>query len=158
MIPVILSSLIAAGSCSHKRAVTTSRRTDSTLIATEVRYVEKLRDSTVYIQFPAEFREVVRQDSSLLETALAVSRARIDSGGHLWHTLENKPSPYPAAVQLKDRSETKVEKEIVVQWERVEVPVEKPVGGWRKFLQYSGLLFWGAALGYAMFVILRLVM
>lgn len=104
-------------------------------------YIEKIveRLDTVKFYLPGEKIDVVRQDSSHLETTVAISDAVVDSLGFLHHTLENKKVALKKEIVYKDRVIEKmvdVEKEVPVE---VEVPV-RFVPGYYKWI--NGL-FWG---------------
>lgn len=88
-------------SCSPKITPQVSRQSDSVRIVTRTEYVERLRDTTLYITIPAEAMQQVKKDSSHLETSVAISDAWLDEG-LLFHTLENRPRPIEATVVVKD--------------------------------------------------------
>ena len=109
---------------------------DTLRIETRVRH-ETIRD-TVYVALPRESeRAVVRDTASLLSTSLAVSEARINPDGTLFHSLANRQAAMPAAV---DRV-TEVRDSII--WrdrtvtQTVEVP--RPLTRWQR-LRMDG--FW----------------
>lgn len=64
-------------------------------------YVEKLRDTVVYVNIPTEVMQQVKTDSSHLETSMAFSDAWLEKG-LLFHTIKNKPRRLPVAVSIKD--------------------------------------------------------
>lgn len=88
--------------------------------------VEKVveRVDTVSIEIPGERVYVIKRDSSHLETAVAISDAKIDESGMLHHSLENKDVDLKKEIVYKDRvieKRVEVEKEVPVE---VEVPVK----------------------------------
>ncbi len=97
---VVTATLILA-SCSPQIVPQVTHRTDSVRTVTRTQYVEKLRDTTIFVGLPVEVREQVRKDSSHLETNIATSDAWIEEG-LLRHTLANKKAAIPANIQLKD--------------------------------------------------------
>ena len=86
-------------------------------------YIERVveRIDTVRIKIPGEKIYVIRQDSSHLETAVAISDAMIDSTGMLHHSLTNKDVELKKEIVYKDRV---IEKRVEVE---KKVPVEVPV-------------------------------
>lgn len=85
--------------CCPYRSMETSMR-DSVRIETVVR-TERIPD-TVFVEVPAEReRQTIRDSTSHLETSFAVSDARIDPDGALFHSLENKPQKRPVVVETK---------------------------------------------------------
>lgn len=110
---IILSALTACCPCRH---LTTSTR-DSVRVETVIR-TERIAD-TVYLEVPLEReRQTVRDTTSHLETSYAVSDARIEPDGALFHSLANKPQnrPIPTEKEIiyrdsiiyRDRANTKI--------------------------------------------------
>lgn len=100
----------------------------STTTEKDVRDTEKVvvyRDTTIYIQLPAESHKTVSEsnDTSHLSTSLAISEAWT-ANGKLFHTLVNKAARQE--VTLPKAVKTEIQKEIIYQTktERVEVPIE----------------------------------
>lgn len=92
---VLFAVLLTA--CCPCRHLTKSTR-DSVRIETIVR-TERIPD-TVLIEVPAEReRQTVRDTVSRLETSFAVSDARIEPDGALFHSLENKPQKRPVPTE-----------------------------------------------------------
>lgn len=97
---------------------------------------EYVRD-TLYIEVPSESTAQTVADSSHLETTFAVSFARIDADGRLFHSLHNKPHRAPVEIETpiiyrdsivyRDRNTTSV------------IEVERPLTAWQR-TQMSG--FW----------------
>lgn len=78
---------------------------------------------SIYIQLPAEEKTNTTQDSSHLETSVAISDAWIDNEGELNHTLKNKDKPIKAPIDTMFVVQTKeVSKE-----KEVPVYVDKPI-------------------------------
>jgi hypothetical protein len=91
---IILAVMTACCPCRH---LTISTR-DSVRVETVVR-TERVPD-TVFIEVPMEReRQTVRDTTSHLETSFAVSDARIDPDGALFHSLENKPQNRPVPIE-----------------------------------------------------------
>lgn len=144
---LLVGLLSACCPCKHLTTSTNSR--DSLHI--EVRHRTVWIPDTVRIRLPAERTEqTVREDSSHLETLVAVSDARINPDGSLSHSLENKqddqkiptqrPIEYRDSIVYRDR-EVEVEKL---------VEVERKLTWWQQ-TQIRG--FWVAII--VIFVLLR---
>lgn len=154
-IPIIILCLLLA-SCCPRRLTISSNTTDSIKIIKEVEYIERLRDTTIYIALPVETKErTVLQDSSFLETSLAESSARINSDGSLSHTLANKPQAIAATAQIKDTEKATNTETTIGHQEIIEVPIRPPLTWLQRALIYSGLLFWGLLLGAIVWQILK---
>lgn len=132
--------LLCLCSCSVKRAVQKESKEERV----RVEYREILKTDTVTVQLPQERIEVIRRDSSHLETILAVSDARIQADGTIYHTLQNKPFTPKIEVPHKD-TET-VRDSIVYQTKEIPYLVEKELNRWQKFRLQVG--------GYAIFALL----
>lgn len=103
-------------------------------------YIERVveRIDTVRIKIPGERVYVVRQDSSHLETAVAVSDAKIDSTGILHHCLENKDVELKKEIVYKDKI---IEKRVEVEKE-VSVEVKVPVRYVPDYYKWINIIFW----------------
>ena len=103
-------------------------------------YIERVveRIDTVRIKIPGEKIYVIKQDSSHLETAVAVSDAKIDSTGILHHSLENKDVELKKEIVYKDRV---IEKRVEVE-KKVPVEVEVPVKYIPDYYKWINILFW----------------
>lgn len=104
-------------------------KTDS--VRVETRYVKYTEKDTVYLEIPAQTAERTTEDStSHLENDYAVSDARINADGTLYHDLRTKPQkkPVPTEKQVERKDS------IVYRNKEVEVPVyiEKDLGWWEK--------------------------
>lgn len=110
---LVLMTVTACCPCRH---ISTST-SESVTVRTEVR-TEYIHD-TVFVEVPVEKdRQTVRDSTSHLETSLAVSDARINSDGSLFHSLSNKPQRLPVptekeviyrdSIVYRDRVDTKV--------------------------------------------------
>lgn len=115
---ILLAVMTACCPCRH---LTTSTR-DSVRIETIVR-TERVPD-TVFVEVPVEReRQTVRDTTSHLETSFAISDARINPDGALFHSLENKPQNRPVPTEkeviyqdkIMYRDRTKIE---IVEVER----------------------------------------
>ena len=81
--------------------------------------IETIRDTVMSVQVPEESRIIETRDtSSILETSVAVSEARICSG-ILHHSLNNKKTALQASVPIR-----KVEK---IEYQSKEIPIEVKV-------------------------------
>ena len=103
-------------------------------------YIERIveRIDTVCIKIPGERVYVVRQDSSHLETAVAISNAKIDSTGMLHHSLTNKDVELKKEIVYKDRV---IEKRVEVE-KKVPVEVEVPVKYIPDYYKWINIIFW----------------
>lgn len=135
--------LLCLCSCSVKRAVQKENKEERV----RVEYREILKTDTVTVQLPQERIEVIRRDSSHLETSLAASDARIRPDGTIYHTLQNKP--YTPKIEVKYKDREIIRDSIVYQTKEVPYFVEKELNGWQKFRMRIG--------GYAIFALLGIV-
>ena len=117
-------------------------------------YIERVveRIDTVRIKIPGERVFVIRQDSSHLETAVAVSDAKIDSTGMLHHSLVNKDVELKKEIVYKDRV---IEKRVEVE-KKVPVEVEVPVKYIPDYYKWIHILFWCMIGTGLIFVIFKL--
>lgn len=91
---ILLAVMTACCPCRH---LTTSTR-DSVRVETVIR-TERIPD-TVFVEIPVEVeRQTVRDTTSHLETSYAVSDARIEPDGALFHSLANKPQNRPVPTE-----------------------------------------------------------
>lgn len=148
---ILLLFLLSLSSCAARRAV--QRETSDEKVRIE--YREIVRTDTVAVRLPPERIEVVRRDSSHLETFLATSDARIEPDGTLFHTLQNKPYTPEIEVRYKDR-ET-VRDSIVYQTKEVPYFVEKELNWWQKLRMNAGTVVIMALLGAGLFYGVRAV-
>lgn len=140
---IVLAVMLIMITCSCSGFKTTVQR-ENNEEKVRIEYREVLKIDTVTVQLPQERIEVIRRDSSHLETSLAASDARIQPDGTIYHTLRNKPVTPKIEVQYKDR-ET-IRDSIVYQTKEVPYFVEKELNGWQKFRMRIG--------GYAIFALL----
>ena len=117
-------------------------------------YIERVveRIDTVRIKIPGEKIYVIKQDSSHLETAVAISDAKIDSTGILHHSLENKDVELKKEIVYKDRV---IEKRVEVE-KKVPVEVEVPVKYIPDYYKWINIIFWCIVGTGLIFVIFKL--
>ena len=117
-------------------------------------YIERVveRIDTVRIKIPGEKVYVIRQDSSHLETAVAISDAKIDSTGMLHHSLTNKDVELKKEIVYKDRV---IEKRVEVE-KKVPVEVEIPVKYIPDYYKWINIIFWCIVGTVLIFVIFKL--
>lgn len=131
----LLLVLLLADACCPCRHIATSTA-DSIRIETHTR-TEYVSD-TVFIEVPAETTsQTVAEDYSHLETQFAVSDARIEPDGRLFHSLQNKQQNAPVAVETPV-----IYRDSIVYRNRTVnniVEVKQPLTTWQRF-QLSG--FW----------------
>ena len=127
LIPILLSILMTIG-CSSKKAIVTEKR-DS--VRTEIRYEKVFIKDTAYIEIPAQISERIIKDSiSFLENDYALSNARINSDGTLFHDLRTKPQNKPVVVDTKiERRDSIIYKDREIE---IPIPVERELGWWEK--------------------------
>lgn len=146
---------VSAGCCPRRIGISRSAA-DSVSSDREVRYVERVRDTVVYVNVPAEARQAEsHRDSSFLETTVAKSVARVNGDGSLFHTLENKPRKEPVTVAVKDKSRNETISAASVRIERVEVPVPSPLTWMQKTLMGCGIAFVSLVAAAVVFFCLR---
>lgn len=109
------------------------------------------RIDTVKVEVPGERVYVIKQDSSHLETAVAISDANIDSTGMLHHSLVNKDVNLKKEIVYKDKI---IEKRVEVEKE-VPVEVEVPVKYVPNYYKWIHNLFWCIVGTGLIFVIFR---
>lgn len=113
----------------------------------ETRYERIFVHDTAYIEIPGQTSEkTVRDSTSRIENEYAVSEARINSDGSLFHSLrtkaQKKPVPVEKVVERKD-SIVYVDKEV-----KAPVTVERKMTAWQTFrLRYFSAL---AAVAFAL--------
>lgn len=119
------------GGCCPKITPQSSDKQDSVRVVREVEYIERVRDSLIYIEVPAEVKEVVTmQDSSHLETSVALSDAWINPDGLLTHTLINKALKLPKEVSIKDSYQFEVRDSVIYKAEYVTKVVRERYVPW----------------------------
>lgn len=96
---LFLAAVFLLGGCRSSRTLTTENRSrDSTRIEVRTQVVHV--PDTVYIEIPLQQAERVTVDStSHLENDYAVSDARINPDGSLFHNLFTKPQKRPVATE-----------------------------------------------------------
>ena len=130
---LVMFMMVGCGICKRVQYVPVETKKDSVV-------VEKIveRTDTVEIEVPGESVYVIKQDSSHLETAVAISDAKIDSTGMLHHTLKNKDVNLKKEIVYKDKI---IEKRVEVEKE-VPVEVEVPVKYVPDYYTWINILFW----------------
>ena len=129
---LVMFIMVGCGICKRVQYVPVETKKDSVIIEKVVE-----RTDTVEIEVPGERVYVIKQDSSHLETAVAISDAKIDSTGMLHHSLENKDVNLKKEIVYKDKI---IEKRVEVEKE-VPVEVEKKVPYIPKFYKFTFAFF-----------------
>ena len=144
---LVMFMMVGCGICKRVQYVPVETKKDSFV-------VEKIveRTDTVEIEVPGESVYVIRQDSSYLETAVAISDAKIDSTGMLHHSLTNKDVNLKKEIVYKDKI---IEKRVEVEKE-VPVEVEVPVKYVPDYYKWINILFWCMVGTGLIFVIFKL--
>ena len=144
---IVMFLMMGCSICHRVQYVPVETKTDSVIIEKIVERVD-----SVYFPVPSESSEVVREDSSHLETSVAISDAKIDSNGVLHHTLKNKNTNLKKEIVYKDKI---IEKKVEVEKE-VPVEVEVPVKYVPDYYKWINILFWCMAGTGIIFVIFKL--
>ena len=144
---LVMFLVMGCGICKRVQYVPVETKIDSVIIE---KIVE--RTDTVEIEVPGESVYVIKQDSSHLETAVAISDAKIDSTGMLHHSLENKTVNLKKEIVYKDKI---IEKRVEVEKE-VPVEVEVPVKYVPDYYKWINILFWCMIGTGIIFVIFKL--
>lgn len=126
---IILAAALLLGGCSPCKHIATTQQRDSTCIEvrTEVIYVP----DTVFVEIPAQTAERTTVDSvSHLENEYAISDAKINNDGTLYHDLRTKPQQKPVPIEKPvEHKDSIIYRDKVI--EKV-VPVEKELTKWQK--------------------------
>ena len=130
---LVMFLVMGCGICQRVQYVPVETKVDSVVIEKVVE-----RTDTVEIEVPGERVYVIKQDSSHLETAVAISDAKIDSTGMLHHSLKNKDVNLKKEIVYKDKI---IEKRVEVEKE-VPVEVKVPVKYVPDYYKRIHILFW----------------
>ena len=144
---IVTFLMMGCSICHRVQYVPVETKVDSVIIEKIVERVD-----SVYVPVPGESVEVVREDSSHLETSVSISDAKIDSNGVLHHTLKNKDVNLKKEIVYKDKI---IEKKVEVEKE-VPVEVEVPVKYVPDYYKWINILFWCMAGTGIIFVIFKL--
>lgn len=119
-------------SCRPYRHLATSSGTRDSVRVETVTRTEYVTD-TVFLEVPREvIRQTVRDTASHLETSLAISDARLNADGMLFHSLENKPGKRPVEVKKEVvYRDSIVYRDREVKVENI-VEVERELTWWQK--------------------------
>ena len=143
---LVMFLMVSCGIC-KRQYIPVESKIDSVIIE---KIVE--RTDTVEIEVPGERVYVIKQDSSHLETAVAISDAKIDSTGMLHHSLKNKDVNLKKEIVYKDKI---IEKRVEVEKE-VPVEVKVPVKYVPDYYKWINILFWCIVGTGLIFVIFKL--
>ena len=144
---LVMFLVMGCGICQRVQYVPVETKKDSVVIEKVVERID-----TVSIEIPGEKIYVIKQDSSHLETAVAISDAKIDSTGMLNHSLKNKDVNLKKEIVYKDKI---IEKRVEVEKE-VPVEVEVPVKYVPDYYKWIHILFWCIVGTGLIFVIFRM--
>lgn len=112
--------------CSPGKNMTTPQQKDSTRV--EIRKETVYVPDTVYIEIPKQTAERITRDSSRLENDYAISYARINADGALYHNLSTKPQKKPVEINKPvERNDS-----IVYVTKTNTVPVERELSWWEQ--------------------------
>lgn len=130
---LVMFLVMGCGICKRVQYVPVESKVDSIVIEKVVERID-----TVEIEIPGEKVYVVAVDSSHLETTVAISNAKIDSTGRLYHNLINKNKKIEKEIVYKDKI---IEKRVEVEKE-VPVEVKVPVKYVPDYYKWINILFW----------------
>ena len=144
---IVMFLMMGCSICHRVQYVPVETKIDSVIVEKIVERVD-----SVEVPVPGESVEVFREDSSHLETSVAISDAKIDSNGVLHHTLKNKNTNLKKEIVYKDKI---IEKKVEVEKE-VPVEVEVPVKYVPDYYKWINILFWCMAGTGFIFVIFKM--
>lgn len=126
--------------CSCSRKLLPSS-TNTTIVDHNTTVTERIVWQSKIITLPVEHtQQVTFEDSSHLETSLAISDARIMADGRLFHSLKNKTNFLQDSIPSLEK-QTVVTKDSIITVEKiVEVEVEKELSKWQKILISLGYI------------------
>lgn len=135
---ILLFFLLLSCSCSRKLLPSS---TNTTIVDHNTTVTERIVWQSKIITLPVEHtQQVTFEDSSHLETPLAISDARIMADGRLFHSLKNKTNFLQDSIPSLEK-ETVVTKDSIITVEKiVEVEVEKELSKWQKILISLGYI------------------
>lgn len=113
--------------CGTQRKLPTTTIQETTNSNVEVKYEKVFVHDTTYIEIPAQTAERTTRDStSHLENDFAVSDAKINPDGSLFHDLKTKPQKKPVPVNKE------IERRDSIAYVDSPVPVERSLTRWEK--------------------------
>lgn len=117
--------------CGTQRKLPTTTIQETTNSNVEVKYEKVFVHDTTYIEIPAQTAERTTRDStSHLENDFAVSDAKINPDGSLFHDLKTKPQKKPVPVNKEIERRDSIA--YVDRYVEVPVPVERSLTRWEK--------------------------
>lgn len=137
---IFISLMFLLGGCGTTRRLTeTTHQQDSVRVEVQTR-TEYVKD-TVYLEIPAQTAERTTTDStSHLENDYAVSDARINPDGTLYHDLNTKPQEKPFEVEMPVERKDSIVYRYKDRTIYETVEVERELTWWQKTQMYG---FWG---------------
>ncbi len=135
---ILLFFLLLSCSCSRKLLPSS---TNTTIVDHNTTVTERIVWQSKIITLPVEHtQQVTFEDSSHLETSLAISDARIMADGRLFHSLKNKTNFLQDSIPSLEK-ETVVTKDSIITVEKiVKVEVEQELSKWQKILISIGYI------------------
>lgn len=141
---VSIIAILSLPSCGTPQYV--AGKNDSTVVIKEVVY----KDSLIYVPVPAEVESNVADDSSHLETSVAVSDAWWQAG-KLHHRLRNKTTSLPYRFAIPETKVTTLKQNL----NTVVMEVEKDLSWMQKCMMTLGKIFCGVILAAVGWFLLR---
>lgn len=137
-ISLLLLIALLLTACGTPKKLTTTQQ-DSTRI--EIRETVIYVPDTVFVEIPAQTAERTTQDStSHLENDYALSDARINPDGSLYHDLKTKPQEKPVPIEKPVERKDSIIYRTQYIGREVTVEVERELSWWEKTQIYG---FWG---------------
>ena len=137
-ISLLLLIALLLTACGTPKKLTTTQQ-DSTRI--EIRETVIYVPDTVFVEIPAQTAERTTQDStSHLENDYALSDARINPDGSLYHDLKTKPQEKPVPIEKPVERKDSIIYRTQYIYREVTVEVERELSWWEKTQIYG---FWG---------------
>lgn len=147
-ISLLLLIALLLTACGTPKKLTTTQQ-DSTRI--EIRETVIYVPDTVFVEIPAQTAERTTQDStSHLENDYALSDARINPDGSLYHDLKTKPQKKPVPFEKPVEKKGSIIYRTQYIDREVTVEVERELSWWEKTQIYG---FWGLVI--ILFIVYR---
>ena len=150
---IILALAILVG-CGASKNIPTEVVKDSVVVVVNDRVV--YRDTTIFVEVPVEVEKEIlpADDTSHLETSLAVSDAWL-SAGQLHHSLRHKSTTIVDMVEVPEHFRDSVVLKVVEKTITEKVEVEKELSSWQQFRMTLGTIAVISIVSWLVFVLLK---